>query len=199
MTYTADIQKKNKIKKIPDALIYETINGKHYYYQGYEKVLSKSKKLEEIMGYSSLQSILFNIIATFLYESSQKQLRAVAGEIGLHVAIGDNPSIDMAIFRKGQLKKEDLGVKYFNIAPAAIIEVDTKATLESNETFDYYLTKTQKLLDFGVEEVFWFFTNAKKIMIAKQHQPWITVDWCDDVEILGCQLNIEQLFENEEF
>jgi Uma2 family endonuclease len=199
MTTTVDGPKIRRSRKIPSYLVYETINNKPYYYQGYEKVMSGAKKMEEIMGYSSLQSILLNIISTFLYEASQKQLRAVAGEIGLHIATGENPSIDMAVFRKGQLKKEDLIVKYFNIPPAAIIEVDTKATLDSTEIFDYYLIKTQKLLDFGVEEVIWFFTNAKKVLIAKQNQNWITLNWSDDIEILGYPLNFEALYEKEEF
>lgn len=67
------------------------------------------------------------------------------------------------------------------------------------ETINGRPIKIQKLLDFGVEEVVWFFTNAKKVLVAKQNQQWITVNWSDDIQILSYQLNIEQLFEAEEF
>jgi hypothetical protein len=55
----------------------------------------------------------------------------------------------------------------------------------------YYTPKTQLLLDFGVEQVFWIFTDSQKVMVAQLHQPWIIVNWTDEVEVLGHRFSIQ--------
>ena len=60
---TAPLERKSRIRvraipKIPEALVYETLDGKPFYYKGYREVLSKKKTLEEIMGCSTLQAEL---------------------------------------------------------------------------------------------------------------------------------------------
>ncbi len=42
--------------KIPDKLIYETIDGKPVYYKGYQDVIKLIKQFEEIMGSSKLMN-----------------------------------------------------------------------------------------------------------------------------------------------
>lgn len=59
-----------------------------------------------------------------------------------------------------------------------MIEVDTNAELKDfAQPMSYYHLKTQKLLDFGVEEMIWISTESRKITIAHQQQDWTTMDW----------------------
>jgi hypothetical protein len=52
------IKPKRKQKNIPESLVYEMMDGKPIYYQGYQSVLNKKRKPEDIIGSSSLQAIL---------------------------------------------------------------------------------------------------------------------------------------------
>ena len=184
-------------RKIPEALIYETINGKHYYYKGYEKVLNNKQNLGSVMGYGLFQWMIIKYVTKYFDNILPTHLLALGGEGGFHLGHNDNLSIDFAILDKKDIDFKHIENKYLHFAPKAIIEVDKKADLNSEEGMDYYLTKTQKMLDFGVEQVIWIFTNSKKILVAKQAQNWITVNWSDDIEILGFPLNLKQLLEKE--
>lgn len=63
--------------------------------------------------------------------------------------------------------------------------MDTKADLpDSPAGTDYYHIKTQKLLDFGVQQIIWFFTPSRKVMVARPNQPWMTTDWSEPVKLL---------------
>ncbi|MCU0327272.1 MAG: Uma2 family endonuclease, partial [Spirosomaceae bacterium] len=59
-------KKHPKIKKIPSYLIYEEMNGIALPYKGFRDVLSGKKKVEEIRGSCSLQSILVYIIGLYI-------------------------------------------------------------------------------------------------------------------------------------
>ena len=51
------VRKQNKpIVKVPEALVYEVVDGKPIYYKGYKDVLNKTKTFEEITMESQLQS-----------------------------------------------------------------------------------------------------------------------------------------------
>ena len=63
---------------------------------------------------------------------------------------------------------------------------------------DYYLGKTKILLEFGVKEVVWIFTNEEKVMVARPNQPWFMVDWKDEIEIMGHRFTINQVIESSE-
>ncbi len=54
-------------EKIPDALVYEEMDGKPIYYRGYRDVLAKQKKPEEIMGCSDVQGVIISKVLRFLY------------------------------------------------------------------------------------------------------------------------------------
>lgn len=45
-------RQRNRAKAIPESLIYEVIDGKPFYYEGYKDVLANKKTSEEIMGVS---------------------------------------------------------------------------------------------------------------------------------------------------
>jgi len=53
-------------KNIPSVLIHEIINGKPLYRKGYREVLAKTKKIEDIIGSSSLQAFLITYLTIWI-------------------------------------------------------------------------------------------------------------------------------------
>ena len=67
-----------------------------------------------------------------------------------------------------------------HLAPKVVVKVDIKAFIEITDypakEIDYIFDKSQKLLDFGVERVFWVTTKTRKIFMAIQNQNWLIMD-----------------------
>jgi len=196
------ISKEKKEKgKIPSYLIYETLDGIPVYYKGYREVLGKTKTFEEIMAYGDLQAIFLTYIRNYLQSALGKEYFIIQGETGVHVEHKTNPSLDLCIFLARQISLKNAANKYFEIAPQAVIEVDTKADVqffEQESGSNYFIKKTKKLLEFGVKEVVWFFTQDEKIMVAHPNQPWLTVDWKDEIEVMGHRFSIEKVIQESE-
>ena len=68
--------------------------------------------------------------------------------------------------------------------PKIVIEIDTKAAFEFIDEGGYYHKKTQKLLDFGVEKVIWFYIKSQKVMIAQKEKSWTIDDWNKNIEVM---------------
>jgi Uma2 family endonuclease len=170
-------------EQIPEYLIYEVIDGKPIYRKGYKKVLGKKKTLEEIMGSSSLQSAIISVIVKFLNQKLPDNFWVGASESGLHLALNQNLSMDIPIY---EIEKHFiLTTQYANVPPKILIEVDIEADTENFENdFDYYFTKTQKLLDFGVEKVIWIFTSAQKVIVSGQNMEWKTINWNVKIDVM---------------
>ncbi len=83
--------------KIPSYLIKEEIDGLPYYYRGYKTVLNNPEKtLEDIMGASTLQSFLVEILMRFLiFNLKRKEYRIFTNEVGGHIKKGTNLSLDI--------------------------------------------------------------------------------------------------------
>jgi hypothetical protein len=190
---------KKRVSKIPEQFIYETMNGKHYYYKGYKTAIKNKQNVGSIMGYGLFQWMIIDIVVMHLKLSLPKNLLALGGEGGFHLGLNENLSIDVAILDKKDIDFSNIQNKYLHFAPKAVIEVDTKADFDAEEGMGYYMAKTQKMLDFGVEQVIWIFTNSKKILVARQGVSWLTVNWSDDIEVLDISLNLTQLLESEGF
>ena len=97
------LEKKPKIniKKIPKYLIYEELDGKLLPYKGFRDVLKGNKKIEDIMGSSSLQAFIVSIVNFFIAKSiNRKKYLVVSNEAGLHVDVGSNLANDIAIYDK---------------------------------------------------------------------------------------------------
>ena len=60
MTANAFLEEK-KVFYVPKQLVHEELNGRKMYRRGYKNVLNQTKKIEEIMGCSSLQGIIISI------------------------------------------------------------------------------------------------------------------------------------------
>ena len=174
-------------ESVPDSLIYEEIDGQPIYYRGYREVLAGQKKLEDIMGCSDVQGLVVSVLLDHLYHQvDRSKYRIITNEIGLHIDIGNNLSSDIALYDKALLQKTPLKNKYFAIPPRAVIEVDTNAeTSDFNASADYYHLKTEKLFEFGVKEIIWFFTKTRKVSVSHPQQDWLTKDWSKPVNLLG--------------
>ena len=75
---------------------------------------------------------------------------------------------------------------------------DIRIDLSDEKDFGYVFTKTHKLLDFGVEKVFWIFTKHQKVMVATKDQDWLTKNWNQEIELLDDEyFNIGQFLADE--
>ena len=184
---------------IPNALVYEILNGRPLYYRGYKDVLAGIRKPEDIVGSSSLQAIVVSLIHSFIMANrDKKKYLPVTNEAGVHLDLNDNLSCDVAIFEKGTF---DSTTKYFSTAPKIVIEVDVKIDLTDFDgiEYNYVAEKTQKLFDFCVEKVFWVFSKTRRVFVAVPNQDWIFTDWSNNIPIMDtCILNVKALLDDEE-
>lgn len=183
---------------LPDYMlpyVYEVVGGKPIFRKGYQKaLLNIGDGKNETMGSSSLQSVIIGEIVGLLFMCGLRNKYIIAtGEHGLHLNHKDNRCLDIAIYPKNTL---ELSKKYSNTSPQIVIEVDIEADLETwQETeIQYYKTKTQDLLNFGVEKVIWIFTESESITVAQKENPWQIFDFKDTVGIMeNCRFNLKDI------
>jgi hypothetical protein len=190
-----------KVRRIPELLIAEMLQGKPVYYQGYKQVLSRKLKPDDIMGVSDVQGFFTNLIKDFLTPLLKKDYKVIAGELGIHLKQNDNLSVDIAIIPREMYQPSRFRGKYINYPPSVVVEIDINIdpTASFGNSDEYVNIKTQTLLDFGVEQVVWVFTKSRKIMVATQIGPWLTMNWVDKISVLGYSFSIEQLIEEDGF
>ena len=177
------IDKKKTVRKIPEYLIWEVLDGQPLYRRGYKDVLRKLKTFEEIMGTSSYQSLISDYITKILHRQlDDEKYDVLASEIGVHLTHRNNLSNDIAIYPL--LSADKITKKYTNFPAKIVIEIDIDIDPSTIKDIDYLNRKTQKLLDFGVEKVIWVLTSIKKVMVATSNKPWLMVEWTQDIEIL---------------
>ncbi|MEI7583611.1 Uma2 family endonuclease [Runella sp.] len=177
---TTIIQNPKRPRKAPEYLIKEVLDGKPVYYKGYRTVMFGGKKVEDIMGVSSLQILIINYIQRILLKFLEEDLYFVfSGEPGLHLEHHTNLSGDLIVYKAEQLTKFDK--HYFQSPPLLQIEVDVEID-NTNFTDNEYLTKkTQKLLDFGVQRVIWVLTPTQTVIVAEPDQDWRIINWNKDI------------------
>lgn len=181
----ARIPEKISGKKIPSVLIHEIIDGKPYYLKGYRDVLAKTKKIEDIMGSSSLQAFLITYLTIWIGKQlDEDKYFILTNEPGLHLDKGNNLTGDLLIFDNKKLTIDKIDRNYANVPPKIAIEIDINVAVESYEEHSYMVLKIKKLLDFGVEKVIWFSTGSKKVMIVTANEEWQTQNWDKDAEVL---------------
>ena len=193
-------KRKPKIRKIPSYLVYEEMNGKPLPYKGFLDVLSGKKKFEEIMGSSSLQSIIVYLLTGFLFNKiNRKKYFYGTNEAGLHIGHGENLANDIAVYEKENTIYDE---KYFSKAPKIVIEIDVKIDLSTTEwtnEWDYVIEKSKKMLDFGTEKVIWITTKSKKIFVSSSTERWYMVNFDEDIPLFDdVTLNLAKLFEEED-
>jgi len=186
-------------KKVPRALIYEKRNGKPIYYRNYQKVLNGELPLEAVMGSSYLHSLILKLLFVKLFQALDPQKWEILfGEVGFKYKKGSWYNLDLAIWEREKLKEPTK--ELITVPPKVVIEVDTKIEVEEFENkfgMEYYVAKTEDLLNSGVEKVIWIFTPSKKVLVATKNQPWIMANWDYTFEVLdGIKVNLQELVGN---
>ena len=195
------LQKTRFVKThIPEELVYEIMNGKPIYYNGYKEVINQHKQVTDIMGSSDIQMILVTTILQFFYKTLSKKYYIGTNEVGLHLNNKNNLVADIAIFDKKDFFKRKIQGKYVKIPPKIIIEIDTKADLtDFDNVMDYYQTKTTKLFNFGVEKVFWILTKNKQIIEAVANKQQLIHTWNKEIHLFdNMKFSLNQLLKDDE-
>ncbi len=178
---------KRQPRNIPPYLVYEIMDGKAIYYKGYRDVLLQKKTFEEIMGASSLQSIIIYYLVSFIGKFiDEDKFTVLTGEAGLHLDHKNNLANDIAIFDNLVLTPNKINTKYADVPPKIAIEVDIVADIEDLGESGYIYKKTQKLLNFGTENVFWVLTTAQVVIVATSEKIE-TFSWNKDIELINGQ------------
>ncbi|ACT94589.1 hypothetical protein [Dyadobacter fermentans] len=188
-----DIPENALEKSIPTSLIREIIDGKPYYYKGYQEVLAGNVNEEGVMGCSILQSFIVAYLVRVLLRSIDEDRYLIASnEPGLHIDKKNNLSSDILVFDYNVLTIDEINLRYAQVPPIISVEVDTRIELENVAESKYVAMKTMKLLNFGVKKVIWFFTETKQIMIATPGN-WATFGWDHEVALMpGALCNVGQ-------
>ncbi|MCB0519490.1 MAG: Uma2 family endonuclease [Lewinellaceae bacterium] len=187
---------------VPQYLIKEVVAGIPFYYKDYKAVINKTKTKEEVMGCSSLQSIiiqylLFNVCAKL----DLKKYWILTNEPGNHLGKNNNLSYDIAVVEKSVLTPKKVSRKYMNVPPKLIVEVDVK--VELNETdfssvIDYMFFKTGEVFKHGVQKLIWILSRTGKIVMAENGKPWQIYDWSENLEFMdGIEFNVFIFLEEE--
>ncbi len=187
-------------KKIPKELVYEVIDGKSYYYKGYKEVLNNGKKIEDIMGSSGLQSLIIDNILMYLYDNlPRNEYKILTNELGVHLDVRNNLAADISIYQKAKLTASDINEKYIKVAPKIIMEIDTHVDLNDfDKTMDYLNLKTNKLIDFGVEKVFWFLTKSRLIFESMPVNEWRVTKWSNEINVVdNYKFSLEKLLKDD--
>ena len=177
---------------VPEFLVKEWLDGKPIYYKGYRDVLNKTKKLEDIMGCSSLQSFVIDYLLRILYKVVDEEKYFIAtNEAGIHLDKRNNLSNDIAIYDLEVLTPGKISRKYADVPPVLAIEVGLNEEVDRKETGfsigDYVALKVQKLLDFGIERVIWILIESKKVLVAKQGEDWLIKNWEQEIGLFQGQ------------
>lgn len=174
------------IDSIPKELIYEMVEDQPIFYKGTKAYLAGEIEKNDLMGSSYLQSLLITRLVFFLMTELGQDYTVLTNEVGLQIKPGNWRAADIAIMDPRSLSNTPLENKYLSIPPKLVIEIDTKAELPATKLKqDYFHQKTDELLDFGVEEVIWIFTNSQKVMLAKANQAWEINGWDKEILLLN--------------
>jgi Uma2 family endonuclease len=157
--------------------------------------LSGLKIWEEIIGCSSYQSVLIGYLNAQLWNHLEDApYWVMSNEIGNHLSEESKTVYDIAVFDEANLPAHRIGAHYINVPPKLVIEVDVKIETESKTPGDIaWQIKTNKLHEFGVEKVVWFFTTSQRVLIARLNEDWIFTDWHRNIELWeGLKVNVGQ-------
>ncbi len=193
---------RTQTETIPDYLLKEEIEGIKFYYKGYQQVLNKTKKPEDIMGCSSLQSFIIEYFHTILIlANTHKRYRIFTNESGNHFAHRSNMQFDIALYDKTVLTGDRITRQYVQgFPPTLVVEIDLDVELRGTglkNSEEFLKFRTKNLLKYGVQRVLWVLTKPKKILIA-EGETWQFENWDKDIELIeGVTFNIAKYLKDE--
>lgn len=192
-------RKKRVARNVPEELVYEIIDGKPYYYKGYEEVLENQKTLEDIMGCSTYQWKIIEYLLRLLFSKTSEDKYSIAtNEPGLHINRKNNLAGDILVFKKKDLPGSAISVKYANVPAHLHIEVDITANLKYEDDINYLSKKINKLLEFGTGKIIWVFTESRQVLEVTTNTEWKWYNWDMDVELMdGVLFNIAGYLKKE--
>lgn len=195
-TITASAAKRKDNRRLRDALTYEVVDGKPIYYKGYRQVLNGKLNLESVMAESILQAWLKAQLSALLIQQLRgKNFEILTGELGVWVKKDDYRGADLSIFRSENFV---LTSHFTRVPPEVVVEIDVQADLEKLSEGDYVWRKIEDYLQFGVKRIVWIFTASRKIVVATEQKPWLTLDWDATIETVeGATFNLEKMLEGK--
>jgi Uma2 family endonuclease len=181
-----------KAAAIPDILIRDIVDGRPFYYKGYQKVVKRLLKPEDIMGASGLQSVLVMYLNTLLIKYLNLDSYYVfTSESGNHLAKNLNYGLDLAVYEATILTPDRITTKYVDVPPRLVVEVDVRVDTEPLSEIDFIHLKTQRLLEYGVKRVIWVTPATQKVLIAELDKDWLVRDWNKPFELWpGIEANV---------
>ena len=193
-------QESEEVIEVPAYLVRDVINGVVYPYKGWREVLNKEKTAEGVMGSSSLQSYLTNLISDYLATViDRKKYQKFVGEIGNRLAKKNNFSYDIALASKEVVSKKTVDNKYLQVPPELVIEIDVNVDTNKETEMEYVHNKINEILTYGVKQVIWVFTKPEIILVATLQDNWQLLKWSTDISVLeDMTLNLQQLIDADE-
>lgn len=181
----------------PDFLTKDTLDGEAVYHKQYQAVLRHEKNPDDVMGSSSLQSlILWYLSRIVLKPLDDRQYYVFTGEPRLHLETNNNFSGDLMIYERGQISLFDN--HYFDTPPLVNVEIDVEIDNTTVSDYEYMQRKTRHLLRFGVGRVIWVLSFSKQVIVAEPEKDWLVIDWHKAVELFnGLTFNIPGYFAEE--
>jgi Uma2 family endonuclease len=184
MGLVADRKKVVRKRKIPDAFIYEIMDGKPLYYKGYKEAIRTKQNAESVMGSSSLQALIIEYLLSILFSvTDRSKYRIFSSEAGIHVDHGNNLGGDILVYNKKLLPASKISKHYADVPAELQIEVDIQAELEDMTETGYIKRKTDILLEFGTKKIIWIFTATQQVMVAEKNKDWLWINWNKPVQL----------------
>ncbi len=168
--------------------VYEVAKGKPIFYKGYKELKGQTAMLELPRLDSTLQAWLkFKLTILLGTQLLPKGFDLICGEVGIEFSANDLRFADIAVFKDGEL---EINEHFVQKPPLITIEIDFRI----KPSMEYIFDKIAAYHNFGVQKVIWIFTKNKKVMVAPAGQPWLTLDWSVDVEVVdGLVVNLADI------
>ncbi len=194
---TIQIERRQAEPIITDSLIKDILDGEAIYPKQHQAVLRHEKKTDDVVGSSSLQSlILWYLSRIVLKPLDDRQYYVFTGEPGLHIETNNNFSGDLMIYQRGQIALFDN--HYFDTPPLVNVEIDVEIDNTTVSDYEYMQRKTSHLLRFGVQRVIWVLSFSKQVIMAEPEKDCLVIDWHKDIELFnGLIFNIPGYFAEE--
>ncbi len=176
--------------EIPSDLVRDVIDGEPFYYKGYRDVLNEKKTIEEIIGKSTLQSVIISYFFNCLFREENTDIYHLFPNIRLHFSNLSYYSTNLAVFDIATLPFEKIDEHYANVPPVLVVEVDVKMDTKHLTEEEFVQLKTRSLLKHGAGKFIWITSKNKQVLIAEKDKEWIEQSWYEPFELLnGIQAN----------